>query len=101
LNLNEAVNLDQIEAPYLASGTDLATTSSSVLGLFNAQFAITASAGQATLLVVNDTTGNKAAVWQYVESGTLNNEIQTSELTLTAQINGTDATFLQTSLGLY
>ena len=55
-------------------------------GEFNAEFAITAASGEATLLVINDTNANNAAVWQYVEDGATA-EIQATELTLIALIN--------------
>jgi hypothetical protein len=52
---------------------------------FNAEFAMNAANGEATLLVINDTNGNDAAVWQYLENGGA--EIQAAELTLIAIIN--------------
>ena len=53
---------------------------------FNAEFAITAAAGEATVLVVNDTNGNSASVWQYLEDG-VTAEIQVGELTLIVTVN--------------
>ena len=36
---------------------------------FNAEFALTAANGEATLLVINDTNANSAAVWQWIQAG--------------------------------
>ncbi len=94
-NNNAAVNLGAVEALFLdgsngegvssAGGNDL-DSATAVANEFNAEFAITAAMGEATLLVINDTNANNAAIWQYVETG-VTAEIQTSELTLIGIIN--------------
>lgn len=61
-------------------GTGALNNAAAVAGEFNAEFGITAAAGEAALLVINDTNANSFSVWQYVESGT-GLEIQAAELT--------------------
>ena len=91
-NDNAAVNLGSVEALFLNGANGEGVTNAnlsiaaSVATEFNLEFAITAAMGEATLLVINDTTANSAAVWQYVENGTTA-EIEATELTLIAIIN--------------
>jgi Ca2+-binding RTX toxin-like protein len=79
-----AANLASAEALFLGGTSGEGVTganlgnATSVAAAFNAEFTITGS-GDA-LLVINDTDGNKFAIWQYVEAGT--SEIQAAELTL-------------------
>ncbi len=91
-NTNQAVNLATIEALFLdgsanngVNNANLANAAS-VAAEFNAEFAITSTVGQATLLVINATNSDNATVWQYVENGTTA-EIQAGELTLIGTIN--------------
>jgi succinylarginine dihydrolase len=87
----QVVNLSTIEALFLnGSVNDGVTTANlssanAVAAEFNSEFAITAGAGEATLLLINDTTGNSAAIWQYVETGATA-EIQIAELSMIALI---------------
>ena len=64
---------------------------------FNSEFALTAANGEFTLLVINDTGGNSAALWQWTQSG--GGEITAAELTLIALINA-NSTLQTDNLGL-
>jgi Ca2+-binding RTX toxin-like protein len=87
-NSNTAVNLNTVEALYLGgSGNDGVSTAnltnaSAIAAEFNAEFNITVSEGEQTLLVINDNNygSHQAAFWLYTES--VSPEIQASELTL-------------------
>jgi hypothetical protein len=91
---NVAVNLNTgYEALFLAgtnsegvAGGSL-SNAGTVAGEFNAEFGITASSGESTLLVVNSTDTHGAAIWLYTENGTTG-EIQSNELALLAIVNG-------------
>ena len=96
-----AANLNTVEA-LLLGGTGGEGVSTADLGNaalvaaeFNSEFTITAGVGQDALLVVNDTSGNSFALWQYVEAGGA--EMQASEVTLigifSADGNATTANF--------
>ena len=89
---NTAANLNgTVEALFLSGANSEGVTTANlgnaaaVATEFNAEFTMIAANGEATLLVINDTNGNSAAVWQYVENGGA--EIQAAELTLIAIIN--------------
>ncbi len=86
---NTAVNLNgTVEALYLsgANGEGVTTgnldSAGDVATEFNAEFALTANNGEATLLVINDTgAGNNSfAVWQWIQAG--GGEMAAAELTL-------------------
>jgi Ca2+-binding RTX toxin-like protein len=51
-----------------------------VSAAFNAEFSITAGAGEDALLVINDTNGNSFSLWQWVQAG--GGETSAGELTL-------------------
>jgi len=96
-NSNTAVNLNGVnEALFLTGAVNDGVTTAN-LGIaaavateFNAEFAITAANGEATLLVINDTNGNSAAMWQWVQNTTAAGqtaEIDVGELTLIGVIN--------------
>jgi VCBS repeat-containing protein len=92
-NSNTSVDLNNIEALYLAGTTNDGVASGSLTNAnlvateFNAEFNINVTNGENTLLVINDNTANsnKATVWMYTESGGA--EIQASELQLIGVIN--------------
>ena len=91
-NSNTAANVNTaFEALFLAGSlTDGVTTANlgnaaAVATEFNAEFALTAANGEQTLLVINDTNNNSAAVWQWIQAG--GGEIAAAELTLIAIIN--------------
>ena len=65
-----------------ASGLGNAAT---VAAEFAAEFALTAANGETTLLLINDTDGNSAAVWQWTQAN--GGEIAANELTLIAIVN--------------
>ena len=69
-----------------------------VASAFNLEFNITADNGQDALLVINDTDGNSAAVWQWVQSSN-GGEISADELQLIAILNA-NATATTNSIGL-
>jgi hypothetical protein len=75
-----------VEALFLSgTGTEGVTTANlsnaaSVSAAFNAEFNITAAAGEDALLVVNDTNGNSFSVWQWVQAG--GGETSAAEITL-------------------
>ena len=56
-----------------------------VSAAFNAEFVITAAAGEDALLVVNDTNGNSFSLWQWIQSG--GGETSAGELTLVGIFN--------------
>jgi hypothetical protein len=66
------------------------TNAGAVASEFNAEFNMTASVGETTLLVINDLAGsgnqNQTALWLYTENGTTA-EIQTGELQLLGIVN--------------
>lgn len=92
---NVPVNLNgTIEALFLGGANDEGVSSAGANALdnagdvateFNAEFALTAANGEATLLVINDTDANSAAIWQWVQAG--GGEITSGELTRIAIIN--------------
>lgn len=63
------------------------TSLSAVAAAFNAEFNITANNGADALLVINDTDGNSAAVYQWVQTAGGTTEIDVAELTQIAIIN--------------
>ena len=68
-----------------------------VAAAFNAEFAITAANGEDALLVINDTDGNSASVWQWIQNTAVAGntaEVDANELTLIGVItaNGTVGT---------
>jgi hypothetical protein len=102
---NTAVNLATVEALFLdgsngegvsSSGSNSLDNSGDVASEFNAEFSLTAANGESTLLVINDTNANSAAVWQWVQAG--GGEISSGELTLIALINA-NATITVGSFG--
>ena len=89
---NTAVNLNTtFEALFLdgANGEGVTTANlgvaASIVTEFNAEFALTAANGETTLLVINDTNGNSAAVWQWTQAN--GGEIAAGELTLLGIFN--------------
>jgi hypothetical protein len=94
-NVNDnkaAVNLNgTVEALFLDGANGEGVANASLLDAllvateFNNEFAITAANAEATLLVINDTNGNSAAVWQWVQAG--GGEISPAELTLVGIVN--------------
>jgi RTX calcium-binding nonapeptide repeat (4 copies) len=96
-NDNIAVNLTVTEALFLngangegVTGGDLndAGDAGDVATEFNAEFNLTAGNGEATLLVINDTNGNSAAVWRWVQAdGDSDNAIDAAELSLIGVVN--------------
>ncbi len=58
-----------------------------VAAAFNAEFAITAANGQDALLVINDTDGTDATLWQWVQAAGGGAEIDAGELTLVGRVN--------------
>ena len=68
-----------VTTPMLGNAGAVATA-------FNTEFNITAADGEDALLVVNDTSGNSAAVWQWVQAVGGGTEIDANELTLIATI---------------
>ena len=92
-NSNTAVNLNNLEALYEAGTANDGvlvgnlTNSSAVATEFNAEFNISVTNGESTLLVINDNTAdsNQTAVWLYTEAGGA--EIQGNELQLIGMVN--------------
>ena len=91
---NIAVNLAVIEALFLdgnngegvsSSGSNSLDNAGDVATEFNAEFNLTAANGESTLLVINDTNANSAAVWQWVQAR--GGEISSGELTLIGIVN--------------
>lgn len=74
------------------------TNAQAVATEFNAEFAMTAADGEATLLVINDTNANSAAVWQWIQAG--GGEITAGELTLIAKVTA-NTTITTASFGFY
>lgn len=60
-----------------------------VSAAFNAEFVITAAAGEDALLVVNDTNGNSFSLWQWVQAG--GGETSAGEITLIGIFNANAA----------
>ena len=91
-NTNANLNTTR-EALYLAGTKDEGVEDISLLAKntvaaeFNAEFTITASNGQDALLVVNATNSTRFAVYSYLESGSVSDEIQDVELTLIGVFN--------------
>ncbi len=65
------------------------TDAAGVAAAFNAEFNITAANGEDALLVINDTDGNSASLWYWVQSG--NGEVSASEITLVGVVNANAA----------
>jgi Ca2+-binding RTX toxin-like protein len=93
-NDNVAVNLNgTIEALFLDGANTEGVTNANlgvaaqVAAEFNAEFAITAADGEATILVVNDTNGNSASIWQWVQTAGGTAEIDVNELALIGIVN--------------
>ncbi len=102
-NNNVAVNLDGTTEALFLDGTNSEgvtnanlTSATAVAAEFNAEFALTATNGEATLLVINDTNGNSAALWRWVQAG--GGEMAGGELTLIGIINA-NATVTTDSVG--
>ncbi|MGY6215068.1 ELWxxDGT repeat protein [Methylolobus aquaticus] len=96
-NSNTAANLATIEALYLRGSandgvsTANLTSAAAVATEFNAEFNLTVTGGEQTMLLINDNTAgsHQAALWLYTEAtaGTsLNNPISAAELTLVGVI---------------
>ncbi|RYU60913.1 tandem-95 repeat protein [Methylolobus aquaticus] len=96
-NSNTAANLASIEALYLrGSGNDGVSTANltnaaAVAAEFNAEFNLTVTQGEQTLLLLNDNTGgsHQSALWLYTEASpgtSLDNPISAIELTLVGVI---------------
>ena len=101
VNLNattEGLYLNGLNTEGVATG-DL-TNATAVATEFNAEFAMTAADGEATLLVINDTNANShsAAVWQWIQAG--GGEITAGELTRIATVTA-NATITTASFGFY
>ncbi len=60
-----------------------------VSAAFNAEFVITAAAGEDALLVINDTNGNSFSLWQWVQAG--GGETSAGEITLIGTFNANAA----------
>ena len=92
-NSNTTVNLNNLEALYLSGTTNDGVIAGNLINKkgvateFNAEYNITVSNGEYTLLVINDNTAgsNQSAVWLYAEAGGA--EIQASELQLIGMVN--------------
>ncbi len=89
---NTAVNLNGVNEALFLTGLNGEGVTTNQLGSaalvaaeFNAEFNITAANGETTLLVINDTNGNSASVWQWTQAG--GGEIAAAELTRIAVIN--------------
>ncbi|MGY6216343.1 ELWxxDGT repeat protein [Methylolobus aquaticus] len=96
-NSNTIVDLANVEALYLAGtandgvATIDLTNAAAVAAEFNAEFNLTVTQGEQTLLVINDNVSgsNQAALWLYTESGagiSSDNPIAATELTLIAVV---------------
>jgi hypothetical protein len=99
VNLNlttEGLYLNGLNTEGVATG-DL-TSAAAVATEFNAEFAMTAADGEATLLVINDTNSDSAAVWQWIQAG--GGEITAGELTRIATVTA-NATITTASFGFY
>ena len=100
---NVAVNLNNIEALFLdgnnsegVSSANLNTTAdaAAVAAEFSAEFAITATADETTLLVINDTDSTNSSIWLYTEAtGAAGGagEISAGELTFVSFVAGNAA----------
>jgi Ca2+-binding RTX toxin-like protein len=89
--VNEALFLSGVNGEGVTSGgANNLDNATAVANEFNAEFALTAVDGEATLLVINDTDANDAAVWQWIQAG--GGEITAGELTLIGYINNANAT---------
>ena len=98
---NQAVDLDITAEALFLDGLNSEGVTNAELGNatavateFSAEFAITASAGQDALLVVNGTGGNAFSLWQYVElTGATGGagEISVSELSFIGVFSGNGA----------
>ena len=104
-NSNTAANLANFEALYLpGTGNDGVSTvnltnATAVATEFNAEFNLTVTGGEQTLLLINDNTAgsHQAALWLYTEAtaGTsLNNPISAAELTLIGVIEANAAVLM-------
>jgi Ca2+-binding RTX toxin-like protein len=90
---NTAVDLNgAIEALYLSGANGEGLTTANLLNAaatateFNAEFALTAADGEATLLVINDTNNNSFAVALWIQAG--GGEMTAGELTLIGIFSG-------------
>jgi Ca2+-binding RTX toxin-like protein len=94
-NSDQNVNLGTIEALFLDGSANNGVananlgSAAAIAAEFNAEFALTAANGEATLLVINDTNGNDFAVWQWVQAG--GGEIVASELSLVGRFTANGA----------
>ncbi|WP_139559060.1 ELWxxDGT repeat protein [Methylotetracoccus oryzae] len=104
-NSNTAANLASFEALYLPGtandgvSTANLTSAAAVAAEFNAEFNLTVTGGEQTLLLLNDNTAgsHQAALWLYTEAtaGTsLNNPISAAELTLIGVIEANAAVLM-------
>ena len=91
---NIAANMGISEALFLDGNNGEGVTNANlgnaaaVATEFNEEFNLTAPNNQATLLVINDTNGNSAAVWRWVQAdGDSDNAIDAAELTLIGVVN--------------
>jgi Ca2+-binding RTX toxin-like protein len=93
-NDNAAVNLNGTNEALFLDGANTEGVTTASLGVaaqvaaeFNAEFAITAADGEATLLVINDTNGNSASIWQWIQTPGGTAEIDVNELALIGIVN--------------
>jgi len=88
------------EALYLSGANGEGVTNADltdaalVAAAFNAEFNITAANNEDALLVINDTNGNSASIWQWIQTAGGGAEVDANELTLigTVTANGTVTT---------
>ncbi len=104
-NGNTAVNLNgTVEALFLNGNNREGLTTGQLINAaqvaaeFNREFALTAANGEATLLVINDTNNNSAAVWEWDQAN--GGEMAANELTLIGVINA-NATVTTGSFGFF
>ena len=104
-NGNTAVNLNgTVEALFLNGNNREGLTTGQLINAaqvaaeFNREFALTAANGEATLLVINDTNNNRAAVWEWDQAN--GGEMASNELTLIGVINA-NATVTTGSFGFF
>jgi Ca2+-binding RTX toxin-like protein len=92
-NNNVAVNTAAVEALYLSGAATEGVTvanlgvAAAVAAEFNAEFNITSADGESTLLVINDTNANSAALWQWTQIAGGTAEIDVGELVRIGTIN--------------
>lgn len=91
VNVTVGQNNNQAEGLMLSGANNEGVSNASLLdatavaNAFNAEFNITAANGEDALLVINDTNGNSASMWQWIQAG--GGEISAAELTFIGLIN--------------